>query len=110
MEDGGAGRTKAAYETRLSLCGLRGDAAARDAYLSGYAEGLVSYCSYENGERLGRAGAPPTLTCPPHLERRFSDGYAAGASSSSSILTPNVGVSVGVGSGGWSGGGVSVWF
>ena len=49
-----------------------------DAYKSGRAEGLNSYCRPHNGYRVGIKGASYYDVCPAALEKDFLQGYNAG--------------------------------
>lgn len=116
VEDALAGRSPASGLARLSGCPRLADPdGAQDAYMAGHDEGRAAYCSPENGAWLGRHRSPPTLDCPAPLDGPFQAAYAAGLQAPAEALPeeeaprdrPGVRLrpylSVGVGSGGWSG-------
>ncbi|WP_339949503.1 DUF2799 domain-containing protein [uncultured Albimonas sp.] len=119
VEDALAGRSPASGLARLSGCPLLPDAdAAQDSYMAGHDEGRAGYCAPENGAWLGRHRVAPTLDCPAPLAGPFQAAYAAGLQEPAEALPeedavaerddrPGVRIrpylSVGVGSGGWSG-------
>ncbi|SFI21973.1 DUF2799 domain-containing protein [Albimonas pacifica] len=119
VEDAMAGRSPASGLARLSGCPRLVDPdGAQDAYMAGHDEGRGAYCSPENGARLGRRRVSPTLDCPDPLAGPFQAAYAAGLQQPAEALPEEEelderrdrsGVrvrpylSVGVGSGGWSG-------
>ncbi len=119
VEDAMAGRSPASGLARLSGCPRLPDAdAAQDDYMAGHDEGRGAYCSPENGAWLGRHRVAPTLDCPEALAAPFQAAYGAGLREPAEALPeedevderrdrPGIRLrpylSVGVGSGGWSG-------
>jgi len=119
VDDALAGRSPASGLARLSGCPRLVDPdAAQDAYMAGHDEGRGAYCSPENGAWLGRHRVAPTLDCPAPLAGPFQAAYAAGLQEPAEDLPEEEEVadrrdrsgvrlrpylSVGVGSGGWSG-------
>ncbi|MDF2232857.1 DUF2799 domain-containing protein [Albimonas sp. CAU 1670] len=119
VEDAMAGRSPTSGLARLSGCPRLADAdAAQDDYMAGHDEGRAAYCSPANGAQLGRWRVAPTLDCPAALNGPFQAAYAEGLSQPAETppepeaqvaegdrapvrLRPYL--SVGVGSGGWSG-------
>jgi hypothetical protein len=73
--DGQARERIASYQDACSEHGIQADVAA---YNSGYAKGLLLYCTPQRGYALGKAGRSYRGTCPPQDEPAFLDGYDAG--------------------------------
>ena len=51
---------------------------AMQAYLDGYTNGIIEYCTYDNGRAIGLAGASMPEVCPVELKKQFADGYLIG--------------------------------
>ena len=47
-------------------------------YFGGRAEGLASFCTYQNGEDVGKEGGFYHGVCPSNLEADFLKGYRVG--------------------------------
>lgn len=60
-------------------CGKHGYGVDQQAYLAGYQEGLVSYCTPAQGFHSGRNGSRFPDQCPVEAARRMRQGYELGS-------------------------------
>jgi hypothetical protein len=75
---GGYGATRA--NDHAEACAKHGVQPDLNAYLSGRAEGLLSYCQPASGFSLGRMGAPANAAeCAVHLRPAFTEQYRRGS-------------------------------
>lgn len=63
---------------KFADCAELGAPAEIAAYEEARAEGLLSYCTVENGYEVGRAGRAYKNVCPAELEQDFLQGYEQG--------------------------------
>ena len=54
------------------------DKSALDAYLDGYARGLITFCSYDQGYTHGKNSLPASEICPLEIRKLYVDGYNVG--------------------------------
>ena len=66
------------FDKYKDSCKERLDADAQDKYLDGYTEGVVEYCTYENGYKLGLNSKKAGATCPMEIRANFNRGYKTG--------------------------------
>jgi len=76
--DGILGVPTAEREKKFDDCAELGHAADVAAYQVSRAEGLINYCTVENGYDVGYAGKRNRNVCPPDLEPDFLQGYLQG--------------------------------
>lgn len=69
------------YEARRSFesCGVAKPVSDRNAYITGYHEGLDAYCTEANGFQIGVEGFLYQDVCPEDVEESFLIGYRAGS-------------------------------
>jgi hypothetical protein len=77
-QDGAEGRTRSRFSDHVEACQEYGVGPDRATYESGYREGLVSYCTPENGFDIGRRGRVYENVCPASQEGDFLARYRAG--------------------------------
>lgn len=77
-EDGSQGRSKKRFYDYVEECGEYGVRPDHKSYKKGYAKGIKSYCTAENGWQEGRAGKIYQKVCPKKLAKSFQKGYRAG--------------------------------
>jgi hypothetical protein len=78
MEDGARGRPLDRLGERRRACAEHGVQPDGERYAAGRNEGLKSYCTYDQGFRLGRAGSGHASVCPEPAARNFLTGYQRG--------------------------------
>ena len=76
--DGIQGKPRSAFQNRARQCLEHGVPVDRQAYYQGHDEGLIYYCTEQNGFELGRQGSPYSFICPPQFEGNFQAGYQKG--------------------------------
>lgn len=76
--DGVEGKTLDAYNRRETQCQEHGLLTEREKYISGYAEGLKIFCTYEGGQKFGYSGDRYDGQCRRHSEEEFLKGYKLG--------------------------------
>lgn len=54
------------------------DDQALEAYLDGYARGLISFCTFDRGYEDGLANKPLDNICPYEIQAEYNRGYTAG--------------------------------
>ncbi len=78
QQDARDGRQSDFLAQRAGDCREAGIAADVDAWRAGYDEGLVSFCTADNGFRFGLDGNSYRRICPPGVEAGFLQGYDLG--------------------------------
>jgi len=78
MEDGAQGRPLERLGERRRACAEHGVQPDAERYAAGRNEGLKSYCTYDRGFRVGRAGSTYASVCPEPSARDFLAGYQHG--------------------------------
>jgi hypothetical protein len=79
FSDGAKGLTNKQIEQHAKACAEYGVQVNLDEYLSGRAQGLLTYCQAENGFIVGRSGERQVATdCPEHLRPAFMEQYNRG--------------------------------
>jgi hypothetical protein len=78
VEDGARGQGVERLGAHRRACAEHNVAPDAERYLAGHREGLKSFCTYERGYALGRAGKTYSGTCPPALREHFLAGYRHG--------------------------------
>jgi len=78
LEDGAQGRGVERLGAHRRACAEHNVSPDGERYAAGHREGLKSFCTYERGYALGRAGNTTTATCPPALRENFLAGYQRG--------------------------------
>ncbi len=54
------------------------DKSSLDAYLDGYARGLITFCTYEKGYEHGKNSLPESDVCPYEIKQFYAQGYKVG--------------------------------
>ncbi|MDH5433681.1 MAG: DUF2799 domain-containing protein [Gammaproteobacteria bacterium] len=78
MEDGVAGRGAAYIGSHRRACADYGITPDLTAYQRGYDQGLIKFCTYDNGYAQGERGHSNNNVCPNSLKRAFNDGHKQG--------------------------------
>ena len=78
LEDGARGHSVERLGAHRRACAEHNVAPDGEGYAAGHREGLKSFCTYERGYALGRAGKTASTTCPPALRDAFLAGYGRG--------------------------------
>lgn len=103
FEDGAKGAPMTAFPDRAATCAKQGHSADRVAYDAGRAEGLRSFCTYENAYSEGYARRDFRNVCPAELADAYREGFRRGLEDRrTTYVWPNLGIDIGV-SGGSSG-------
>lgn len=105
--DGTLGVPTSDRADKFSDCAEIGQPADLVAYQAGRTKGLETYCTLENGYKVGLEGRRYDSVCPPALASDFLQGYERGKKERPSYaLSPSIGI--GIGSGGHTRVGVGV--
>ena len=72
------GYARERLEEHARACGDYGVRPDRDAYFTGYQQGLLRFCRPQRGFDFGRADHTYRNTCPVELDAAFQNGYRAG--------------------------------
>jgi hypothetical protein len=73
-----SGKSVRTFNTYKDKCGEQLPVTAKETYLAGFREGLVEFCTYENGYNIGGKGKDDTKLCPLELRKQFELGYKKG--------------------------------
>lgn len=99
VNDGTLGVPSTDRNDKFADCAELGHPADLVAYQTGRSEGLLNYCTVENGYKVGYEGRSYEHVCPGGLEQDFLQGYERGkADRPAYALSPRIGI--GIGSGG----------
>lgn len=77
-EDGVAGRSGESIGQLRKACAKHGVTPDLEAYQAGRKQGLLEYCTPENGYRQGVRGAALATSCPVELRGDFEEAYNQG--------------------------------
>lgn len=100
LNDGKLGVTTSSRADAFEECADVGQPVDLAAYQRGRTDGLVEYCTTENGYRVGYEGRKYTKVCPPTLEPDFLQGYDLGRKERPAVsLFPSIGIGIGSGRG-----------
>lgn len=75
LSDGEQGYGLWRLDKHVDSCARFGIPFDRDAYVTARAQGLVKYCTPDNGERVGSRGETYEHVCPAALEPAFLQRY-----------------------------------
>lgn len=78
FNDGAAGYAMSRLGEHAEACGKHGVVPDDAAYRSGWSEGILRYCTIENGFRVGAEGGGYAGVCPAGVERDFLIAYEDG--------------------------------
>lgn len=78
FSDGAAGYAMSRLGEHAEACGRHGVVPDDAAYRSGWNEGVLRYCTIENGFRVGAQGGGYAGVCPAEVERDFVVAYEDG--------------------------------
>ena len=76
--DGASGQDSSRLLKHQNACMKHGVTPDREAYMAGWEEGVVRYCTPDNGFQQGQRGSGYRNVCPGDLEPGFHDAYLAG--------------------------------
>jgi hypothetical protein len=76
--DGASGRDSSRLLKHQNACMKHGVPPDRVAYMAGWEEGVVRYCTPDNGFQQGQRGSGYRNVCPSDLEPGFHDAFLAG--------------------------------
>lgn len=77
LETAQAGKSVRTLDEYIVACGKTAEN-GKSAYLDGYARGIVSYCSRDNGFAVGFKNVKMPDVCPYELRSEFVKGYELG--------------------------------
>ena len=77
-KDGVNGKSRGKLADYAKTCMKYGAEPNRDVYLMAFESGLVKYCTFEQGLKLGENGSSYNQVCFGHLANGFSQGYDEG--------------------------------
>jgi hypothetical protein len=98
VNDGTLGVPTSDRSDKFADCAEVGQPADLVAYQAGRTQGLQTYCTLENGYKVGLEGRRYDNVCPPSLAADFLQGYERGKKERPSYaLSPSIGIGVGTG-------------
>ena len=104
LNDGKLGVPISARTDMFVDCGKLGHPVDAAAYEAGRTDGLLSYCTAENGFRVGYEGRRYAGVCPPELESDFVQGFRRGRRERPAYaIYPRIGIGIGAGRDRWYG-------
>jgi hypothetical protein len=95
--DGLLGVPAADRTKQFSDCAELGHPADTVAYNAARADGLIQYCTVENGYQVGASGRRYHGVCPAHLAQAFVQGYDRGRKERPVRIYPSFGIGIGFG-------------
>jgi hypothetical protein len=95
--DGLLGVPAADRTKQFADCAELGHPADTAAYDTARAEGLVQYCTVENGYQFGYSGRRYQGVCPTHLAQGFVQGFERGRKERPVQVYPSIGFGIGFG-------------
>lgn len=78
LQDGRSGKSQGYLARRAEDCAEAGYSADREAWMHGWENGIVDFCTPERGFREGLEGSGYNHICPGELEAEFLSGYEPG--------------------------------
>lgn len=78
LEDGNRGKDPLTLGRHRKACAKAGVTPDREAYEQGHTQGLLRYCTYDNGLLLGNVGRSRPEYCPAPTLAEFNLGYEHG--------------------------------
>ena len=78
LKDGMNGKSRGKLADYAKTCIKYGVEPNRDVYLTAFENGLVKYCTFEQGLKLGENGSSYNQVCSGDLANGFSQGYDEG--------------------------------
>ncbi len=98
VNDGTLGVPTSDRADKFEDCAEVGQPADLVAYQAGRTQGLETYCTLENGYKVGLEGRRYDNVCPPALAADFLQGYERGKKERPSYaLSPSIGIGIGGG-------------
>jgi hypothetical protein len=76
--DAASGHDPSRFEKVVKDCGRYGITPDAAAYQAGWNQGVLLYCTPQNGFSLGRQGKSLSRICPPHLAAAFESSHSLG--------------------------------
>ncbi len=73
--DGDSVRT---FEKYKQQCASTISDVEKQLFLDGFTKGIIEYCTFDNGYKIGASNRAMTKTCPPELVGIFTRGYKSG--------------------------------
>ncbi len=78
FKDGAAGFASTQLLKHQEACGPFAIVPSRDEYLSGWQQGLTTYCTADNGFLMGRSGVGLNAVCNDELREPYASAYSDG--------------------------------
>lgn len=78
LRDGRVGASTARIIERRAECKEYNVKIDTKAYTEGYARGLIQYCTYETGYKIGSKGGKKRRVCPAPFDEAYEKGYSRG--------------------------------
>jgi len=75
---GSEGKSVHEFDAHRSACGSNLEQGALKAYLDGYTRGIIEYCTYDNGYKVGSKNTPMSEFCPAEVRANYAKGYKVG--------------------------------
>lgn len=72
------GRSVRTFDKLAGACEVAPPEATKAAYIDGYTAGIIEYCTFENGYKLGSVYGTSDDICPAELREQFAKGYRQG--------------------------------
>ncbi len=72
------GKSVRTFDTLKSACETPPGEAQKRQFIDGFTHGIIEYCSYENGYKVGAANEPMRDVCPTEVRENYAKGYRSG--------------------------------
>ena len=76
--DGNQGKPRSLFQKHADACLKHSVRAEKTEYFRGRDDGLMNFCTYDNGFAQGKTGKSYHYVCPPNLEASFLAGFIKG--------------------------------
>lgn len=63
------------FDQVKKICNSQQASLAQPIFVDGYSDGLIEYCTFDNGFKIGESGLTSDSICPLELRKEFLAGY-----------------------------------
>ncbi|TLX48743.1 hypothetical protein C1E24_02415 [Pseudoalteromonas phenolica] len=72
------GKSVRIFDAFKQQCAKQLTPTAQKSYIDGFSDGLISYCTFDNGFKRGQEGLELNQSCPLEIRQEFEKGYKIG--------------------------------
>ena len=72
------GKSIRTFDEYQKTCGDTLTPSAKDTYIDGYTKGIIEFCTFENGHKIGSSNREMPDICPYEIRAEFIRGYKQG--------------------------------